>query len=299
MRWPVIDSHFHLGINPLIHFTVEELFCWMDEGGVDVQMVFQVNEGFVHQTPDWNPFIGNDFIARVQHERPERIIGLAMVNPWHQLPPRPLIKNAKVRALTRAPALEEIDRAIGELGLWGLKMHPLESHYQFNNPRIVFPVLERLTNIQRLVGRRLVVLVHAGGDTLNNSPEAVADTAHRFPELLFIAAHAGYKWAIPTVAHTMAAEPNVLIDLTTAAGVRALEEVYRQYGPTKFCTGSDGPFATNRCKDAIVRGLTGGDLEAEALIRGGNLAQHFGIGQTDTAVVGTGARPPLQINPGG
>lgn len=282
MRWPVIDTHFHLGINPLIHYTVEELVAWMDDGGIDVQMVFQVNEGFVHRTPEWNPYLGNDFIARVQQEMPDRVIGLGRVNPWHQPPLPRYVRSERVRtALRRNPVLEELDRAIGELGLWGLKMHPLETHYQFNNPRIIFPIMERLTELQQEVGRKLVIFIHAAGDTLNNSPEAVADTARRFPELLFIASHSGYKWAMPTVAHTMAAETNVLLDLTTAAGTGFLRDVYDEYGPEKFCTGADGPFATNRCKDAIVRALTGGDPEAEALIQGGNLAKHFGVDRTD------------------
>jgi predicted TIM-barrel fold metal-dependent hydrolase len=287
MRWPVVDSHFHLGINPLIHYTVDDLVRWIDDGEVDIQMVFQVNEGFVHRTPEWNPYIGNDFIADVQRRMPERVIGLGTVNPWHQLPPEKLIRSDKVRRLTRNPVLEELDRAIGELGLHGLKMHPLETHYQFNNPRIVFPIMKRLVNLQEQVGRKLVIFIHAAGDTLNNSPEAVADTARRFPELLFIAAHSGYKWATPTVAHTMAAEPNVMLDLTTTAAPGQLAEVYAEHGPTKFCTGSDGPFATNRCKNAIVRGLTGGEADAEALIHGGNLARHFGIAKLEQPLRGT------------
>jgi predicted TIM-barrel fold metal-dependent hydrolase len=281
MSWPVIDSHFHLGVNPLVHVTTDDLWAWMETGGVDVQMVFQVNEGFVHRTPDWNPYIGNDFIADVQRSAPERVIGLGRVNPWHQLPPRDVRRSPSVQALTTSPVEEELERIVLEHGLWGLKMHPLETHYQFNNPRIVFPIMERLTALQEQAGRKLVIFIHAAGDTLNNSPEAVADTARRFPELLFIAAHSGYKWAVPTVGHTMAAEPNVMLDLTTAAAPGLLREVYETYGPEKFCTGSDGPFATNRCKNAIVAGLAGDDEDAIALIQGGNLARHFGIEPVD------------------
>lgn len=259
MRWPVIDTHFHLGVNPLIHFTVEELVQWMDGGGVDIQMIFQVNEGFVHQTPVWNPYIGNDFIARVQTEMPKRILGLGTVNPWHQLPPRRLIRNDKVRLLTRNPVLEELDRAIGELGLWGLKMHPLETHYQFNNPRIIFPIMERLTGLQRQVGRKLAIIIHAAGDTLNNSPEAIADTARRFPDLLFIAAHSGYKWGAPTVVHTMAAEPNVILDLTTMAAAGCMIDAYREYGPRNSVQAQTGlllPTAARMQSFAVSRVVT-------------------------------------------
>lgn len=281
MRWPVIDTHFHLGINPLIHHTPDDLKQWMETGGVDVQIVFQVNEGFVHKTPAWNPYIGNDFIAATQKTMPRRLIGLGMVNPYHQPPPVTPASSSKLRFITRNPVLEELDRIIGDLGLSGLKMHPYESHFQINNPRIIFPIMERLVRLQDEVGRKLMIVTHAAGDSMNNSPEAIADTARRFPSLLFIAAHAGYKWGVPTIGQTLAKEPNVLLDLTTFATTGALDQIYDEYGPEKFSAGSDGPFATNRVKKAIVRSLTRGDAEAEALILGGNLAKYLGIAKMD------------------
>jgi hypothetical protein len=281
MRWPVIDTHFHLGINPLIHHTPDDLKRWMVDGGVDIQIVFQVNEGFVHKTPSWNPYIGNDFIADTQRAMPGRLIGLGMVNPYHQ-PPQPASGNSsRLRVVTRNPVLEELDRIIGELGLSGLKMHPYESHFQFNNPRIIFPIMERLVKLQDEVGRRLMIVTHAAGDSMNNSPEAIADTARRFPSLLFIAAHAGYKWGVPTIGQTLAREPNVLLDLTTFATTGALEHIYDEYGPARFSAGSDGPFATNRVKNAIVSSLTKGDAEASALILGGNVAKYLGLAKVE------------------
>lgn len=275
-RWPVIDTHFHIGVNALIHVEFEDLLAWIDDNDVDVQMVMQVNEGYVHRTPQWNPYIGNDFIAQLQNRLPERIIGLGRVNPYHQPPPSHRRTSGRLGALQTNPVLEELDRLIGELGLWGLKMHPLESHYQINNPILINPIMERLTKLQEDVGRNLVIFIHAAGDTLNNSPEAVADIARQFPDLLFIASHTGYKWAMPTVAHTMAALPNVMLDLTTMAGPGLIREIYERYGPEKFCTGSDGPFATVNVKDAITRSITQ-NAEEFALINGGNLAKHFGL----------------------
>src|SRR5690606_20406353 len=125
-------------------------------------------------------------------------------------------------------------------------------------------------------GRPLFLFIHAAGDTLNNSPEAVADIARQFPDLLFIASHSGYKWAAPTVAHTMAALPNVMLDLTTMAAKALVAESYHLYGAEKFCTGSDGPFASVGVKNAIARDIAANDEEYE-LILGGNLASYLGI----------------------
>ena len=123
-RWPVIDTHFHIGVNRLITFLAEEeLIPWMDEAGTDIQIVFQVNEGFAHETPDWNPWVGNDYIAKIQNMFPDRVIGLAIVNPWLQAPgvwrfPYPDPRDGKpFDKVSRSLALEELERSIVDLGL--------------------------------------------------------------------------------------------------------------------------------------------------------------------------------------
>ena len=147
-RWPVIDTHFHIGVNVITSFTDEYLIEFLDKYKIDIQMLFQVNEGFAHETPAWNPYIGNDYIAKIQKEYPDRVIGLATVNPWYQSPKAyayPMSMRGKSWTKTnRSPALEEVERAMGELGLNGLKMHPLEHNYAFNNSYVIFPVLEKL-----------------------------------------------------------------------------------------------------------------------------------------------------------
>ncbi len=278
-RWPVIDTHFHIGSNPLVHCTESMLLDWMNKYEIDIQVIMQVNEGFLHHTPDWNPFIGNDFIANIQKNHPQRIIGLGRVNPWWQ-PPQKYLYGPRIGQsydrVTRNIVLEELDRIVLDLGLWGLKMHPLEVHYQINNPRIINPIMARLTELQKKVNRRLFLFIHAAGDTLNNSPEAVADIARQFPDLLFIASHSGYKWAAPTVAHTMAALPNVMLDLTTMAAKACVAEAHHRYGASKFCTGSDGPFASVGVKNAIAQDVAANDEEYE-MILGGNLAKVLGF----------------------
>lgn len=276
----VIDTHFHAGVNALIHITEEDLIEWLDKNEIDIQIVMQVNEGTCHRTPDWNPYIGNDWIARLQRVFPDRIIGLGGVYPWWQ-PPLKYIRpgpqyGRPFDRVTRNPCLEELERIIVELGLWGLKLHPLEHHYQINNPQIMNPIFEKLSALQDRVGRQMIIVTHAGGDSINNTPESVADVARQFPKLLFLAAHSGYKWATPTVAHTIGPLPNVMLDLTTMAGNQNMYECYRLYGPEKFTAGSDGPFATVNIKNAIVKGFAANEHE-EALILGGNLAKYLGL----------------------
>ena len=131
-RWPVIDTHFHIGVNA-VNTTIAEdgaFLDWINKYKIDIQILFQVNEGWEHKTPSWNPFVGNDYIARVQNMYPDRVIGLAHINPWLQSPKNyvyPDSMKGKTWTKTKAnPALEEVERAIMDLDLHGLKMHPME-----------------------------------------------------------------------------------------------------------------------------------------------------------------------------
>ena len=280
LRWPVIDTHFHIGVNSIASFTEEYLIDFLDEYKIDIQVLFQVNEGFAHHTPDWNPFIGNDYISKIQGMYPKRVIGLATVNPWLQSPKihsYPLSMRGKPWIKTkRSPALEEVERAIGELGLNGLKMHPLEHNYAFNNSAVVFPVLEKLTEMQEKTGKKMLVVVHAAGDSVNNTPEAIADTAKHFPKILFIMAHSGFVWGYGTVARVIGPLNNVMFDLATCSQKSIILEAYEQNGAQRFTAGTDAPFATPTVKDAIVEDLTN-DKEEQQLILGGNLAKYLGL----------------------
>ncbi len=285
-RWPVIDTHCHIGVNLINTFVAEkELIPYMDKNGIDIQIVFQVNEGFAHKTPEWNPYIGNDYIAKIQNMFPDRVIGLATINPWLQRPKTynypPDGDGRPMDLPIRDVALEELDRCILDLGLQGLKMHPLEHNYEINNPTVVYPVLQRLTELQEKTGRKMLVVVHAAGDSVNNTATAMAETAKAFPELLFLMAHAGFIWCYGTTSAVSIPVPNLMLDLTLNVGPYSVKEAYKACGPTRFTIGTDGPFDLAEIKYPIVRALTGDDQEAYELIMGGNIAKYMGIPKID------------------
>ncbi|GBC75650.1 hypothetical protein HRbin06_00970 [archaeon HR06] len=279
-KYPIIDTHMHIGVNPLTTFTENDLIPAMDRSGIDIQILFQVNEGFTHETPSWNPFIGNDYIAKVQSMFPNRVIGLGMINPWWQAPKKylfPLEKRGKVFDLvTESPALDEVERCIVKLGLWGLKMHPLLHGYHINTPEIIDPILEKLTELQRKVGRKLIIVTHCMGDSIFNSPDALADVAERFPELLFLAVHSGFVWGGFSLLNTIGKLENVKLDLTTCSQRQVVYSVYERYGAEKFTVGSDMPFATYEIARAIVYDIFKKDEERE-LVLGGNIAKYLGL----------------------
>lgn len=277
---PVIDTAFTVGVSPMVEFVAEdELSEWLDRGGIDIQVIFQPDESFHHETPDWNPYLGNDYVAKVQHLFESRVLGLATIEVWHQA-------HRSVESLvTASPALDELDRCILELGLHGLRMNPVQHNYQFNNATVVWPVLERLSHLQRLAGRRLLVSVHAYGDSLNNSPEALAETAQHFPDLLFLMQHSGFVWGYGTVSRVAAQLENLLLDLSTMPQRAVVWEAFQRYGPRKFCIGADGPLGTLELKQAIVEDFARSEEEA-ALILGGNLADRLALPVPLTAATG-------------
>ena len=280
-RWPVIDTHFHIGVNTMMCFIAEEeLIPFMDQHDIDIQVVFQVNEGFHHRTPAWNPYVGNDYVAMIQRMSPKRVLGLATVNPWLQAPKRKLAPIGKQRdalELVRGdPCMEELERAILELGLHGLKMHPVEHNYAFNDPHIIRPIMDRLVELQERAGRKLFIVVHAAGDSLNNCPTAIADLAQHYPELLFLAAHCGYIWGYGTVGHTLGPLPHVMLDLTAMPQKQVVWEIYQDYGAGRFTAGTDAPYVSREITDSIIDDVAESDEERQ-LIAGGNLAKYLGI----------------------
>ncbi len=276
--WPVVDCHVHVGVAPTFTFIAEdELIPWMDRAKIDVQMIFQINQSACHQTPDWNPFTGNDYIAKIQHMFPERVIGLGSINPWLQ-PPKgytyPLEKRGeKFELISRNLALEECERIILDLGLRGVKMHPREHGYPMNH-WTVRVVVDKLVALQRQIGKPLVVLVHAAGDSMYNSPEAFGDLSKDYPDMLFLMSHVGYMWGLKTVASVVGPYENVLFDVTGCPV--NLTDLVELFGAERFVAGTDGPYSAPSVKNAIVEAIFP-DPEERALVHGGNLVRRLEI----------------------
>ena len=272
-KYPEIDTHYHLGTTAGGCNREKALLEWMDQYEIDIQIIMQMNEGTMHATPKWNPCIGNDFIGRIQKKYPKKIIGLGGVLPWWQ-PPKTYLYGEKAGQpfdrVKENPVMDELERIVVELGLYGLKVHPFEHHYQINNPYIMFPIYKKLEQLSKKVNRKLIIFIHAASDDIGNTPEGIADAARRYPNLTFIVSHSGYPRAIPTLVNSLADLPNVMLDLTTVAAPKMLTEAYRVFGATRFTAGSDGPFASGTMKKTIVECLTD-DEEERALILGGNL----------------------------
>ena len=122
----------------------------------------------------------------------DRLIGFASVDP-HQ-----------------PSAPEELELAIGKLGLRGLKLSPAMQEFHPDDP-LAFPVYEKA----RALG--IPILFHAGmswqpGSKLKyGHPMGFEDVAAFFPDLNIVMAHLAWPWVVDAVALALK-YPNVHLD---------------------------------------------------------------------------------------
>lgn len=134
----------------------------------------------------------NEQIAELVAMASDRLIGFASVDPL------------------QPDAGDQLERAVSELGLEGLKLSPPSQEFYADDPR-VYPVYERAQTLG------IPVVIHAGmswepktrlafGRPLHLEP-VLAD----FPQLRIVATHFGWPWSMELAALAMR-YPNLYID---------------------------------------------------------------------------------------
>jgi len=112
-----LRRYFRLKSAPETGDELAALYAEWDILGV----VFSVDtETTTGEAPD-----SNDYVAEIVGSHPEQFIGFATVDPW------------KGEA-----AAEELERAVKDLGLRGLKLHPIHQAF-FPNDERIYPLYEK------------------------------------------------------------------------------------------------------------------------------------------------------------
>lgn len=154
------------------------------------------------ETTSGKPYVGNDYVASIVQQYPEQFMGFASVDPWKgQL------------------AINELERAVKELGLKGLKLHPSTQAFFPNDTRF-YPLWQKAMELE------IPVLFHSGqtgvgsgtpgggGYKLKYShPMLLDDVAADFPELTIIMAHPAVPWQEEQLAVVLH-KGNVYMDLS-------------------------------------------------------------------------------------
>lgn len=146
--------------------------------------------------------ISHEYVAEMVRRFPETFIGFAGVDPW------------KGKA-----AIEELERAVKELGLKGAKFQQAAQAF-FPNDRRFYPLWEKCVEL------KIPILFHCGTTGLGAGmpgglgiklkyvdPLPIDDVAADFPELTIICAHPAWPWTDMAIAIAIH-KANVYVDLS-------------------------------------------------------------------------------------
>jgi predicted TIM-barrel fold metal-dependent hydrolase len=223
-----LRRYFRLKSAPETGDELAALYAEWDILGV----VFSVDtETTTGEAPD-----SNDYVAKIVGAHPEQFIGFATVDPW------------KGEA-----AVDELERAVQDLGLRGLKLHPIHQAF-FPNDERVYPLYEKCQALG------IPLLIHSGfaaagvgmpgggGFKLKYAKPIPGfdDVAADFPDLTIIMAHPAWPWIEEQIAVALH-KPNVYLDLSGWAPRYIPKELVREADTRlrdKVLFGSDFPYVS-------------------------------------------------------
>ena len=193
-------------------------------------VIFSVDtETTTGEAPD-----SNDYVADIVRKYPELFIGFATVDPW------------KGKA-----AVLEVERSVTELGLKGLKLHPIHQAFFPNDTRF-YPLYQKCADLGAPVllhsgfGAAGAGMPGGGGLKLKYAAPipGIDDIAADFPDLTIIMAHPAWPWVDEQIAVALH-KPNVYLDLSGWSPRFIPEALIRETNTRlrdKVLFGSDSPY---------------------------------------------------------
>lgn len=212
----LIDAHAHIGESLFGHRqTADALIASMDAEQIEHAIVMPLKPKQYHFGPE------NDVIAREVAAHRGRLSGFARVDPWQG-----------------EAALTELVRALDELGLIGLYLHPFEEQFAAND-EVVFPLLDALR-------ARGLPLMLAGGYPGFSHPSQIGDLARQFPDVTIIATHGGQLnisgMLLNDAGRMLRANPNVFMETSGIYREDFIEDTITELGPSRVLFGSNAPY---------------------------------------------------------
>ena len=227
--------------------TIETTIQHLDEAGVDRAVLLALDA-----ETSGGGIVSNDYVAGLVQAHPERFLGFASVDPG---------KGA-------LRAADEIERALRDLKLVGIKFHPVYQQFAPNDP-VCYPIYEVAAKYDA------PLLVHTGhtfvgGRVKYGHPTLLDDVAADFPTLKILAVHFGFPWTEEACSLAWT-RPNVYLELSGWAPRHIPEIVWRlgkRFFPDRMVFGSDYPvlmpkrwldeFATLPFPDTLKEQIVGG-----------------------------------------
>jgi hypothetical protein len=206
---PIIDSHCHIGAGTRKSVTADELLRAMDDAGVARAVVCSVDQFIAVRNRE-----GNDDVLRAVHAQPERLRGLAAVNPWFG-----------------SEGVDELKRSL-DAGMCGLKLNSHLQGFVLSDP-IVHPLVEVCRDYQ-------APLYAHTGTPITAEPFQLAELARTFPEVTMVMGHMGYTdfWYDATPAALQS--DNIYLE-TSLIDIMNIQTAIEKVGAHRILFGSDFP----------------------------------------------------------
>jgi predicted TIM-barrel fold metal-dependent hydrolase len=202
---PVESVRDHPGFDKIVILAVSPQF-------LDGELIGTVDSYGITDVPGPStPEKCNDYIAAIQRSDPDRFIGYASVNPAYR----------GVKA-----AVRELERAVLELGLQGVKLYPMYQDWSPADPVLAFPVFDKACELG------IPVMVHQAGSTridarMEYARPALLDAAGRhFRDLRLTIAHCGLPW-VDEALFMLTKHPNFYAELSYYIASATTEELFR------------------------------------------------------------------------
>ena len=242
-----VDLHVHLPLKEWLdgsmgpyregaarYFRSEVRERTADELAVDFaqEQIFGILLAWDAETATHRPPLTNDFVAAIVKRHPKRFAFFASVDPW------------------KADAVQQLERAVAELGAKGAKFHPsLQDFYPSDERhfRLWEKAMELKIPCLFHTGTSGIGAGQPGGQGIKLDPARPIHldvVAARFPQLQIIAAHFGWPWHLELIAMALH-KTNIHIELSGWSPRYYPEELVREIGgrlQDRTLFGSDYPF---------------------------------------------------------
>jgi len=184
--------------------------------------------------------VANEFIFDYVRRRPEKLIGVAGIDPTHV-----------------DEALEELEKSHREFGMKAIAVSPAAQDFHPSDSRAM-QVFSEAARLQKPVFIQQGIHFNAAAKMEFARPSLLDEVARDLPQLRMVIAHMGYPWTDECVV-LLGKHPNVFADIASLIhrpwqAYNALLAAY-QYGVIdKLLFGSDFPFGTpTRAIESLYR----------------------------------------------
>ena len=243
-----LDAHTHLGTGRG-GATTDALLAMLDAYGIEKAIAFPGPAGIAGSPRQIAA--ANAYVAEAARAHPDRLIGFATANPYHE-----------------AEALENLEQA-AQLGLRGLKLHPPLQGFVLSQRKLLDPLLECA---QRM---NFPVMIHtgvrvAGLPYVEVALDDIAPLALAFAGVPFVVAHMGWGGRDSRgVVELARAHANVWFETAGVNSPHLIHQIVAAGAGERVMYGSDFPLLHPKVELLRVE-LADLPAEVEAGVLGGN-----------------------------